>query len=332
MKLIIQIPCYNEAKVLPLTLAQIPRQVAGFDQVELLVIDDGSTDGTSEIARAAGADHVVCMPRHSGLAKAFSFGLDTSLRLGADVIVNTDADNQYEAADIPLLLAPILQGQAELVVGDRGVATLKTFSPLKRRLQTIGSRIVSQAAHQNIPDATSGFRAMTREVALRTLVLSDYSYTLETLIQAGNLKFRVASVPIRTNPPQRPSRLMRGIADYLRNSTITIMRSYAMYRPLRVFFAIGAVVFALGFLLAARFLILFLVRGGNTGNIQSLILSAVLLIVGFQIFMIGLLADLIAFNRKILEDLLYRVKKNESRFPFKIDENHEDWGEKNIYK
>lgn len=309
MKLIIQIPCYNEANILPSTLALIPRQLGGFDQVEILVIDDGSTDGTPEVARTAGADHVVSMPHHSGLARAFAFGLDACLRLGADVIVNTDADNQYEAADIPFLLAPILAGQAELVVGDRGVATLKTFSPLKRKLQTIGSRIVSQAAHQKIPDATSGFRAMTREVALRTMVLSDYSYTLETLIQAGNLKFTVVSVPIRTNPPQRPSRLMRGITDYLRNSSITIMRSYAMYRPLRVFFAIGAVVFTLGFLLAARFLILFLVRGGNTGNIQSLILSAVLLIVGFQIFMIGLLADLIAFNRKILEEILYRIRK-----------------------
>jgi glycosyltransferase involved in cell wall biosynthesis len=284
----------------------------GFDEVEILIIDDGSQDGSAEIASQAGADHVVCLPHHVGLAGAFAAGLDACLRLGADVIVNTDADNQYEAQDIPLLLGPIIRGEAELVVGDRGVATLPSFSPIKRKLQTLGSRVVSQAAHFQIPDATSGFRAMTRGVALQTIVLSDYSYTLETLIQAGNRKIKVLCVPIRTNPTQRPSRLMRGIVDYIVNSSITIVRSYAMYRPLRVFTAIGLTIFFLGLIVVCRFLVLFFMRGGNTGNVQSLILAAVFIILGFQTLMIGLVADLIAFNRKILEEMLFKVRKIET--------------------
>ena len=312
MKLIIQIPCYNEAETIPETLKLLPRRYDGFDQVEVLVIDDGSRDGTAEAARLAGADHVICLSHHTGLAGAFTAGLDASLRLGADVILNTDADNQYEAQDIPLLLAPIIKGQAEMVVGDRGVATLQVFSPLKRRLQTLGSRVVSGASHLNIPDATSGFRAMTREVAMRTMVLSEYSYTLETLIQAGNRKVSVLSVPIRTNPPTRPSRLMRGMGHYLRNSSITIVRAYAMYRPLRVFWGIGLVILLAGIALGVRFLVLRFLLGQGMGNIQSLILAAVLLIVGFQTMLIGLVADLIAFNRKILEEILYRVRKDDS--------------------
>jgi glycosyltransferase involved in cell wall biosynthesis len=251
------------------------------------------------------------MPHHAGLAVAFTTGLDASLKLGADVIVNTDADNQYDAGDIPLLVEPILSGQAELVVGDRGVATLENFSPLKRKLQSIGSRVVSQAAGLAVPDATSGFRALTREVALRTMVLSEYSYTLETLIQAGHQHTKVVFIPIRTNPPRRPSRLMRGIVDYLKNSTITIIRSYAMYRPLRVFTAIGILFLGLGLALGVRFLIFFL-QGVGGGHIQSLILAAVLSIMGFQTLMIGLVADLIAFNRKILEEVLYRLRKGVS--------------------
>lgn len=308
MKLIIQIPCYNEAETLPSTLRLLPRKFDGFDQVEVLVIDDGSKDGTSEAARMAGADHVLCLPHHFGLAGAFAAGLDASLRLGADVIVNTDADNQYESQDIALLLAPIVRGESELVIGDRGVATLANFSPLKRRLQTIGSRVVSGASQLSIPDATSGFRAMTREVALRTMVLSNYSYTLETLIQAGNRKTSVTSIPIRTNPTPRPSRLMRGITDYLMNSSITIVRAYTMYRPLRVFTTIGALMLLAGMGIGLRFLFLRFVQGLGGGNIQSLILAAVLLIVGFQTVLIGLVADLISFNRKILEEVNYRLR------------------------
>jgi glycosyltransferase involved in cell wall biosynthesis len=311
MKLIIQIPCYNEASTIPSTLKLLPRRIPGVDTVEVLIIDDGSKDATVDAALAAGADHILRLPNHMGLARAYAAGLDAALRLGADVIINTDADNQYEAADIPCLIAPIIRGEAELVVGDRGVATLAFFSPLKRRLQTFGSRVVSQASGIPIADATSGFRAMTRDVALRTMVLSDYSYTLETLIQAGNRKTAVSYVPVRTNPPQRPSRLMRGISDYVKNSSITIIRAYAMYRPLRVFVAIGSIMLLIGVALGFRYLLLRFLYQAGTGNIQSLILAAVLMIVGFQTMMIGLVADLIAFNRKIMEEILYRVRKME---------------------
>jgi glycosyltransferase involved in cell wall biosynthesis len=307
MKLIIQIPCYNEAETLPHTLGLLPRQIEGVDQVEVLVIDDGSSDGTLAAAKAAGADHVMTLPHHSGLALAFAAGLDACLRLGADLIVNTDADNQYEAGDIPKLVAPILRGEAELVVGDRGVLTNAWFSPLKRRLQAWGSRVVSRAAGLDIPDATSGFRAMTRRMAMRTLVLSEYSYTLETLIQAGNLHARVVSVPIQTNPPHRPSRLMRGVGDYLMHSSVTIVRSYTMYRPLRVFTIIGTVLFLLGAALLIRFLVFFF-QGEGSGHVQSMIVSAVLLISGFQTWLIGLVADLISKNRKIMEEILFRLR------------------------
>jgi glycosyltransferase involved in cell wall biosynthesis len=308
MKLIIQIPCYNEAETLPETIRELPRGAPGIERVEILVIDDGSEDGTAQTALECGVDHVVRLPHHAGLAAAFAAGLDASLSLGADIIVNTDADNQYAASDILKIVAPIVNGEAELVVGDRGVATLEAFSPLKRGLQTIGSRVVSRAAGLDVPDATSGFRAMTREVALRTNVLSDYSYTLETLIQAGNQRTRVASVRIQTNPPRRPSRLMRGTWDYLTQSTATILRSYTMYRPLRVFFTAGALLFAVGAALVIRFLVYYY-QGQGSGHVQSLILAAVLLIVGFQTWLIGLLADLISKNRRLLEEILYRVRK-----------------------
>jgi glycosyltransferase involved in cell wall biosynthesis len=308
MKLIIQIPCYNEAETLADTIRQLPRTIPGVDQIEVLVIDDFSSDATVEVARAAGADHLVRLTHRTGLAGAFAAGLDACLELGADLIVNTDADNQYEAGDIPRLVEPLLHGKAELVIGDRGVATLPAFSPVKRKLQVFGSRVVSSAAGLDVPDVTSGFRAMTREVALRTMVLSHYSYTLETLIQAGDRHFRVTSVPIRTNPPTRPSRLMRGLGDYITNSSVTILRSYTLYRPLRVFFYVGGVLLILGLILLGRFMYYYLIGQGN-GHVQSMIVSAVLLIVGVQTWLIGLAADLIAFNRKILEEILYNIRQ-----------------------
>ncbi len=312
MKLIIQIPCYNEAEHLAHTLSLLPRQLDGVDTVEVLIIDDGSSDATVEVARAAGADHILRLPHHTGLAGAFAAGLDACTRLGADLILNTDADNQYNAGDIPRLLAPLLSGEAELVIGDREVMQNKAFSPLKRRLQRLGSRVVGAASGLAVTDATSGFRAMTREVALRTIVLSRYSYTLETLIQAGNRLVKVQFVPVGTNPPRRPSRLMRGMPDYLAHSSVTILRAYTLYRPLRVFTYVGGLLILLGLALAIRYLV-FYFMGNGAGHVQSVIVAAVLLIVGFQTWLIGLVADLISFNRKILEEILYRVKRGDGK-------------------
>ena len=310
MKLIIQIPCYEEEEALPNTLQLLPRQIEGIDSIEILVIDDGSHDKTAIVAVSAGATHIVQLPHHMGLAGAFAAGLDACIRLGADIIVNTDADNQYCADDIPNLVRPILKGEAELVIGDRGVRTLASFSPLKRLLQSSGSRVVSWAAHMNAPDATSGFRALSREAALRTIIVSEYSYTLESLIQAGAHHIKVAYVPVRSNSGTRPSRLMRSVNEYLLISGVTIMRAYTMYRPLRVFTTFSAVILLCGLILAGRFLFFYFINQGS-GHIQSLILAAVLLIVGFQTFLIGLVADLISFNRKILEDILYRLRKGD---------------------
>lgn len=310
VKLIIQIPCYNEAETLPLTIQSLPQELPGIDVIEYLVIDDGSSDNTSDVARQAGVHHIVRMPHHAGLAAGFSTGLETCLKLGADLIVNTDADNQYHAGDIQRLVEPILNGQADLVIGNRGVARLASFSPLKRILQRLGSWVVSQAAGVNIPDATSGFRALSRELALRTLVLSHYSYTLETLIQAGAHRMTIASVPVRTNPKTRPSRLIRSIPQYLTYSTSTIVRAYTMYSPLRVFTLASALMILGGLALVGRFFYFFIV-GQGSGHVQSLILAAVLLIVGFQVLLIGLLADLVGFNRRILEDILLRIKRSE---------------------
>jgi glycosyltransferase involved in cell wall biosynthesis len=307
MKLIIQIPCHNEAEVITNTIRTLPGSVEGFDTVEYLVIDDGSQDDTGRLAIEAGAHHLIKLPGHMGLAAAFTSGLEACIDHGADVIVNTDADNQYHAEDICLLVKPIIDGKAQIVVGDRGVATLQEFSPFKRMLQRMGSWVVTRISGINIPDATSGFRALTREAALRTLVLNDYSYTLETLIQAGARKMPVEYVKIRTNPKTRPSRLIRSIPQYLANSSATIVRSYTMYRPLRVFTLFGSLFILGGLILASRFLYYYIIGQGG-GHLQSIVLSAVLLIVGFQVILIGLLADLIGFNRKILEEVLYRIK------------------------
>lgn len=308
MKLIIQIPCFNEALTLPDTLQSLPRVLPGIDQIETLVIDDGSQDGTARVAGESGANHVVRLQKNLGLAGAFKAGLDASLRLGADIIVNTDADHQYNSDDIKTLIKPILDGQAELVIGDRGVASEESFTPLKRKLQTIGSFVVSKASGLQIPDATSGFRAMTRETALKTNVLSDYSYTLETLIQAGNRNISVASVPVRTNPPKRPSRLMHGMGDYLLRSGVTIIRAYAMYRAIRVFFTIGLALIFVGAVFAIRYFVFF-VQGQGAGHVQSVILAAILLITGFQTVLNGLIADLIANNRKMLEEIILLQKQ-----------------------
>jgi glycosyltransferase involved in cell wall biosynthesis len=311
MKLIIQIPCYNEEETLPQTLRDLPRTLPGVDQLEWLVVDDGCTDCTTEVAKAHGVHHIVRLRQNQGLARAFIAGLEAALQLGADIIVNTDADNQYSGADVEQLIAPILDGKADIVVGDRGVGTVAHFSPLKRRLQRLGNWVMKRATGVSTPDATSGFRAMTRDAALRTLVLSEYSYTLETLIQAGARQMAVEYVPVRTNPQTRPSRLMRSLPQYITHSGLTILRTYTLYRPLRVFLGFGAVMIALGVLLGLRFLYFFMVRQGAAGNVQSLILAAILLIVGFQVCLIGLMADLIGFNRKILEEILFRIRRME---------------------
>jgi glycosyltransferase involved in cell wall biosynthesis len=311
-KLIIQIPAYNEAGQLAATIAELPREIAGVDRVAILVIDDGSEDETAQVAAEAGADYVVRYPLHRGLAATFRAGLEESLRRGADLIVNTDADNQYRADDIGLLLEPILAGRAEVVVGDRGVQDLELFSPLKRFLQRLGSKVIGRASGLVIPDATSGFRAFSREAALRTLVLGTYSYTLETLIQAGVDRRAIEFVPIRVNAPVRPSRLMRGIRDYMQKSAVASLRAYTMYKPLRVFMLAGGLLILLGSIPGIRFLYLFAI-GQRVGHVQSLILAAILTIVGFQIIFIGLLADTVSFSRKILEEIVYRVRKLEMR-------------------
>jgi glycosyltransferase involved in cell wall biosynthesis len=310
-KLIIQIPCFNEARTLPGTLAALPRELPGVDQIEFLVIDDGSADGTAAVARELGVHHVIAFPENRGLAAAFRAGLEESLRKGADVIVNTDADNQYNADDISKLVQPILVGKADIVVGDRGIGALELFSPIKRLLQRLGSWVIGRASGLETPDATSGFRAFQREAALHTVVQSGYSYTLETLIHAGARGRTVLFVPIRVNPQTRPSRLMKSIPHYISRSSVTIVRAYAMYRPLRVFSAIGVTLVVLGLIPGIRYLYFYFWLGERAGHIQSLVLGAILLIIGFQVLLIGLLADIMSSSQKMNEETLYRVRKLE---------------------
>lgn len=305
MKLIIQIPCYNEAEMLPATLAALPREVEGFDQVEWLIIDDGSSDETIKVALENGVDHVVRHPRNQGLARAFMNGLDGCLKQGADVIVNTDADNQYNADDIPLLTCPILNGKADIVVGARPIETIEHFSFAKKLLQKLGSWVVRVASNANIPDAPSGFRAISRQAAKRLMVFNDYTYTLETIIQAGQKNMAITSVPIRVNGETRPSRLVKSIPSYIKRSIITIIRIFIIYRPFRFFATIGLTLFALGFLIGLRFLYFYL-NGDGGGHIQSLILTAVLLGMGFQTILVAFIADLLAANRKLLEEIRVR--------------------------
>jgi glycosyltransferase involved in cell wall biosynthesis len=313
VKLIIQIPCLNEADTLPSTIADLPRTVPGIDLVELLVVDDGSRDGTAEVARACGVDHVVRLRRNKGLAAAFAAGIDASLKHGADFIVNTDADNQYAGKDIAKLLEPLLNGEADIVIGDRNIAELDHMSWRKRQLQGLGSWVVRQVSSTSVPDTTSGFRAYTRDAALRMTIVSEFSYTLESIIQAGKKRMAIAHVPIQTNPRTRQSRLFDSMFSYIKRSGATIVRIYAMYEPLKVFTYIGLTVFGLGLIGAGRFLYYYFSSTGSpVGHIQSLIFAAVLMIVGFQVLLIGLLADVISANRKLLEDVLYRVRSLEA--------------------
>jgi glycosyltransferase involved in cell wall biosynthesis len=314
MKLIIQIPCYNEAESLPVTLGDLPRDVPGFSQVEWLVIDDGSTDGTAEIARKCGVDHIVRFTGNQGLARAFLAGLDAAVRLGADVIVNTDADNQYVASDIPALVAPILAGDADVVIGTRPIDEITSFSPVKKFLQKIGSAVVRFVSRTDIPDAPSGFRAMSREAALRFNVFNDYTYTLETIIQAGQKSIAITSVPVRVNKPLRPSRLVKSIPSYIRKSLVTIVRIFVVYKSFRFFLSVGLLLFCAGLLGGLRFLYYY-VSGNGSGHIQSLIFASILLGIGFQTMLTAFLADLLAVNRRLMEDVQYRIRKLE--FPRK---------------
>ena len=311
-KLIIQIPCLHEAAVLAATVAALPRELPGIDTIELLVIDDGSEDATVDVARRAGVDHIVRFPQHQGLAKAFSAGVDAALKLGADIIVNTDADNQYEARDIPALVKPILDGRADMVIGDRGPESVAHFSPLKRSLQFYGSWVVRGLSGTDVPDAASGFRALSRRAALRLNVISDFTYTLETLVQAGKKQLAVTHVPVRSRET-RPSRLFSSIPAYLRRSFVTLVRIYSLYEPIRVFWTLGAIMVLAGVTIGVRFLYYYVFDASGAGKIQSLILAAALSIIGVQTILMGLIADLIALSRSLTEDTLLRVRKIELR-------------------
>ena len=310
MKLVIQIPCLDEEETLGETLAALPRRIPGIDEIDVIVIDDGSRDRTTEVARAAGVTDVVRFPNHQGLARAFAAGLDRALRLGADIIVNTDADNQYCADDIAALITPILRGEADMVIGDRDPSRLRHFGAMKRVLQRVGSWAVRQLSGTKIPDAASGFRAISRAAALKLNVFSDFTYTLETIIQAGKKQIAIAHVPVRARQTTRPSRLFAGPSHYVRRSLSTLIRIYALYEPFKVFSQLGAAMITVAILIGLRFLYEYVTVGG-AGHIQSLILAAALLIIGFITMLIGMLADLIGRNRQLLEELLFRIRRME---------------------
>jgi glycosyltransferase involved in cell wall biosynthesis len=311
MKLVIQIPAFNEEATIARALEALPRRVPGFDAVERLVVDDGSTDATSEQARSAGADRVVRLATNRGLAEAFSAGIAESLAMGADVIVNFDADMQYDPVDIPALVAPVLEGRADLVVGDRGPGELAHFSPAKRLLQRMGTWVVRQAAGIEITDAVSGFRAFSRDAARRINVFSKLTYTLETLIQAGYKGLRVASVPVRAHPPVRPSRLFASTTKYVLLQGANVLRITALYKPLKIFSIVAGLILGTGVALGVRFLYYYFFGENPGGHVQSLILASVLIVVGFQTFLIALVADLVAINRRLLEEM--KLRENASR-------------------
>jgi glycosyltransferase involved in cell wall biosynthesis len=309
MKLVIQIPCYNEEQTLALTVSQLPKKLPGISKIEYLVINDGSTDRTVEVAREAGVHHIVDLQSNGGLAKAFMAGIKASLRAGADIIVNTDADNQYCAADIGALIQPVVENRAEIVIGARPIEQVEHWSPLKKFLQKMGSWVVRLASRTEIPDAPSGFRAFSRQAAARINVFSDYTYTLETIIQAGQSGMTIKSVPIRTNADLRPSRLMKNSLQYVVRSVITIVRIFMTYRPLKFFLLVGSVPVTLGFLLGLRWMILF-EGGAPASHIPSLILSALLIIIGVQLWIFGLIAELSRVNRVLLEELQMRMRED----------------------
>ena len=322
MKLIIQIPCYNEAETLEVALNDLPKKLDGIDQIEYLIINDGSHDDTVEVARNWGVHPVVNFKQNKGLAKGFVAGLDGCLKCGADIIVNTDADNQYCGDDIAVLIQPILDGEADMVIGERPIDDTEHFSYVKKKLQHFGSWVVRKASNTDIPDAPSGFRAFSRDAAMRINVVNDYTYTLETIVQAGREKIAIASVPIRTNAELRPSRLFKSIWGYVKKSVLTILRAYMMYKPLMCFTLLSIPSIAIGLGIGIRFLY-FMSKGSGSGHIQSLILACTLIIVGFLTFMIGLVADVIAANRKILQDVQYHIKRMEYEMPV-FDNNEKD--------
>ncbi|MDE7366224.1 MAG: glycosyltransferase family 2 protein [Lachnospiraceae bacterium] len=308
MKLIIQIPCYNEAETLEIALNALPKQIDGIDTIEYLIINDGSTDSTVEVARNWGVHHIVNFKQNKGLAKGFMAGLDACLRNGADIIVNTDADNQYCGDDIEKLVQPILERKADIVIGERPIDQTEHFSWLKKKLQHFGSWVVRKASNTDIPDAPSGFRAYSREAALQMNVVNEYTYTLEQIVQAGRTKIAITSVPIRTNGELRPSRLFSSMFGYVKKSMLTIIRAYLMYKPMRFFTTLGCFPFLIGFALGIRYIVL-LCSGGGQGNVQSLILCSMLILIGVMIWVVGLLADVMSANRKILQEIQAKVRK-----------------------
>ena len=310
VKLIIQIPCYNEENTLAITLAELPRDLPGVAQVEWLIVDDGSRDRTAAVAQEWGVDHIIRFEQNRGLAKGFMAGLEASLKAGADIIVNTDADNQYCAADIPKLIEPILLGQAQMVIGARPIQQIEHFSPVKKWLQKVGSWAVRIASKTSVADAPSGFRAISREAALELNVFNEYTYTLETIIQAGQKGMAVVSVPIRTNGYLRPSRLVKSIFSYVQRSLITMLRIFITYKPFAFFVWLGSIPFSIGFLIGVRWLVLYF-SGTPRTHVPSLILSAILLLMGSQLWVVGLLADLLSVNRKLLEEIQLRVRRTE---------------------
>jgi glycosyltransferase involved in cell wall biosynthesis len=325
VKLIIQIPCLNEEETLPVTLSELPRSVPGFETVEWLVIDDGSTDRTIEVARAHGVDHIVRLTNNKGLAQGFQAGLDAALKLGADVIVNTDADNQYSAADIPKLVEPIIRGDADMVIGDREVMTIEHFSGVKKLLQRLGSWIVRRASDTTVPDTTSGFRAYNREAALQVQVVSRFTYTLETVIQAGKMLVAIDHVPIRTNPKMRESRLFSSVSSYVRTNAASIFRIYTQYEPLRVFLAAAAVVGLAALIVWGRFAILF-ITGHGQGHVQSVVLGSMLFVVAVQLAALGVIGDLLAANRVLIQRTMERTRRIELKLG--VEPSHYERGER----